>query len=126
MKTLAALILLTLSSTALAAEGSAESGKVVFKKCTACHNAEQATNKVGPHLDGVVGRPAAALADYTNYSDAMKEEGAKGLTWDEATLATYLAGPKKMIPKTRMAFSGLKSEQDIADVIAYLKSVKAQ
>ncbi|MCJ8150935.1 MULTISPECIES: c-type cytochrome [Shinella] len=126
MKTLAALIVLAFSTTALAAEGSAEAGKTVFKKCTACHNIEQAVNKVGPHLDGIVGRQAAALADYTNYSDAMKEQGANGLIWDEATLATYLAGPKKMIPKTRMAFSGLKSEQDIADVIAYLKSVKAQ
>ncbi|MEZ5801886.1 MAG: hypothetical protein R3E51_00235 [Rhizobiaceae bacterium] len=41
---------------------------------------------------------------------------------DEATLAAYLAGPKKMIPKTRMAFSGLKPD-DADDVIAYLRSL---
>lgn len=126
MKTLAALILLALPIAAQAADGSAEAGATVFKKCTACHTAEQATNKVGPHLVGIIDRPVASVADYTNYSPAMKEEAGKGLKWNEATLATYLAGPKKMIPKTRMAFSGLKSEQDIADVIAYLKSVKAQ
>lgn len=125
MKILAALVVLALPVAAQAADGSAQAGAAVFKKCGACHDAEQAVNKVGPNLVGIIGRPAASISDYTSYSPAMKEEAAKGLKWDEAVLATFLAGPKKMIPKTRMTFSGLKSEQDIADVLAYLKSLKA-
>ena len=126
MKHLAVLVFLALPTTAHAAEGSAQAGETVFKKCTACHNAAKPVNKVGPHLVGIVGRPAAALPDYGKYSDAMKEAAAKGLRWDEAALATYLSAPRKMIPKTRMAFVGLKTEQDIADVIAYLNSLKAE
>ena len=126
MKALAFLFAFVMSTPAIAAEGSAEAGATVFKKCTACHNAEEPVNKVGPHLVGILDRPAASLNDYGKYSDAMKAEGSKGLKWDEATLATYLAAPKKMIPKSRMAFSGLKKEQEIADVIAYLKAVQAE
>ncbi|GAA4168177.1 c-type cytochrome [Shinella granuli] len=122
MKSLAVLTVLVLPVAANAADGSAEAGAAVFKKCTACHNAEQPVNKVGPHLVGIIDRPAASLGDYGKYSEAMKAEGGKGLRWDEATLAAYLAGPKKMIPKTRMAFSGLKPD-DADDVIAYLRSL---
>lgn len=118
------LVVLAMPMTANAADGSAEAGATIFKKCTACHSADRPINKVGPHLVGIVGRPAASLADYGKYSEAMKAEGANGLKWDEATLATYLAGPRKMIPKTRMAFSGLKTD-DVNDVIAYLKSLEA-
>ena len=48
---------------------------------------------------------------------AMKEAG---ITWDDTTLDEYLANPKTYIPKNKMAFIGLKDEQDRADVIAYL------
>jgi cytochrome c len=126
MKTYAFLAALLVVPATASAEGTAEAGAVVFRKCTACHSAEESTNKVGPHLVGIVGRPAASLADYTKYSEAMKQVGTEGLIWDETTLVTYLAAPKKMIPKSRMAFSGLKEEQDIADVIAYLKAVGAR
>lgn len=124
MKVIAVVACLSLPIFAHAAEGSVEAGATVFKKCSACHSADRPTNKVGPHLVSIVGRPVAAVADYSKYSDAIKEEGAKGLKWDDATLATYLAAPKMMIPKTRMAFTGLKKEQDVADLIAYLKAVK--
>jgi cytochrome c len=109
-----------------AADGSADAGAALFKKCTACHSADQPVNRVGPHLVGILDRPAASLPDYPRYSDAMKQEGAKGLRWTEATLAAYIAAPRKMIPKTRMTFSGIKSAKDVADIIAYLKSLKAQ
>ncbi|MCP8895204.1 cytochrome c family protein [Shinella daejeonensis] len=105
---------------AIAADARAETD--VFRKCSACHSVAEPVNRVGPHLSGVVGRPAAAVEDYAGYSKAMKEAGAQGVVWDETTLSAYLAAPKTMIPKTRMAFSGLKSQQEIADVIAYLKA----
>lgn len=110
---------LLLGAGAAKAEGDAAAGEKVFNKCRACHNAEEEQNKIGPHLVGVFGREAGALEDY-RYSSAMKESG---ITWDEETLGAYLADPRSYIPGTKMAFAGLKQEQEVADVIAYLQSV---
>ncbi|MCC0057466.1 MAG: cytochrome c family protein [Rhodobiaceae bacterium] len=104
------------------ADGDAAKGENVFKKCRACHEiGEGAKVKVGPVLNGVIGRTAGTSEGFTKYSDAMKEAGAGGLVWNEETLAQYLADPKQFVPKNKMAFAGLKKEDDIADVIAYLK-----
>lgn len=97
----------------------AEAGKAVFKKCLACH-ALDGKNKVGPHLDGVVGRKAGTVEGF-NYSDAMKNSGK---TWDDATLDAYLADPKGNIPGNKMVFVGIKDEKDRKDLIAYLKAPK--
>ena len=101
------------------AAGDAAKGEKVFTKCKACHENEKGVNKVGPTLKGVVGRKAASVADY-KYSDAMLAKGAEGVVWDEATLTAYLPDPKAFVPKTKMAFAGLKKPEDVADVIAYL------
>lgn len=107
-----------LSGSALADE---EKGETVFAKCKACHDIEKGVNKVGPTLKGVVGRKAASVEGY-KYSEAMAAKGAEGLVWDEANLTTYLADPKAFVPKTKMAFAGLKKPEDVADVVAYLKA----
>lgn len=112
--------MMVLTAPALA-EGSAEKGEAVFAKCKACHEVEKGVNKVGPTLKGVVGRKAASVEGY-KYSEAMAAKGAEGVVWDEATLTTYLADPKAFVPKTKMAFAGLKKPEDVADVIAYLKA----
>ncbi|MFB2552834.1 c-type cytochrome [Ensifer soli] len=119
----AALCLAVLSAHALPARaaGDADRGKAVFAKCSACHSIDAPKNRVGPYLMGVVGRAAAQVADY-RYSKAMIAAGEGGLVWDEATLTDYLAGPKAKVPGTKMSFSGLKTPEDIADVIAYLKA----
>jgi cytochrome c len=106
------------------AGGDPKAGAIVFKKCMACHTATEAKSKVGPSLMGVVGRPVATFAGF-KYSDAMKAFGAGGKVWDEPTLTTYLASPKDVVPKTKMAFPGLKKAEDIANVIAYLKDPAA-
>ena len=98
--------------------GDAAAGEAVFKKCHVCHNiGEGAKNMVGPELNGVVGRHSGTVEGY-NYSDANKNSG---LTWDEATLTIYLKNPKAEVPGTKMTFPGLQSEDDIKNVIAYLK-----
>jgi cytochrome c len=99
-----------------AAAGDPAKGANVFKRCGACHVVDKEQNRVGPHLVGVVGRKAGGVESF-KYSDAMKNSG---LTWDEATLDKYLADPKGAIPGNKMAFPGLKNEQERADVIAYL------
>lgn len=116
---LAALGLMGLS-TAGSAQDAAEGAKV-FKKCMVCHTAEDTTNKVGPSLKGIVGRKAASVEGF-KYSDAMLAKAAEGVIWDEATLTTYLPDPKAFVPGTKMVFPGLKNPQDVANIIAYLKT----
>jgi cytochrome c len=112
-----------LASGSAQAAGDAVAGKKVFNKCMACHDAKTEKNKVGPSLLGVIGRTAGTLESYqSKYSDSMKEAGAGGLVWDEATLTPYLRDPKAVVPKTKMAFPGLKDDADIANVIAYLSA----
>ena len=103
------------------AEGDAAKGEKVFAKCKACHEVEKGVNKVGPTLKGLVGRKAASVEGY-KYSEAMIAKGAEGVVWDEATLTAYLPDPKGFVPKTKMAFAGLKKPEEVADVIAYLKA----
>ena len=98
----------------------AASGEKVFKRCKACHYADQAKNKTGPHLVNVIGRKAGSIEGY-KYSKAMREAD---LVWDEPTLTEYLKAPKKFLQGTKMAFAGLKKETDIENVIAYLKTQK--
>jgi cytochrome c len=117
----AALVAATLFTVPAQAEGDAALGEKVFLKCKACHEVEKGVNKVGPTLKGVVGRKAASVPDY-KYSEAMTAKGAEGVVWDEATLTTYLPDPKAFVPKTKMAFAGLKKPEDVANVIAYLKA----
>jgi cytochrome c len=93
-------------------------GEKVFSKCKICHQiGEGAKNMVGPVLNGVVGRPAGSYEGY-HYSDANKNSG---ITWDEAALKEYLKDPKAKVPGTKMVFPGLKSDDDINNVLAYLK-----
>ena len=100
----------------------AAAGGQAFKKCKACHQiGDGAKNAVGPALTGIVGRKAGTYPDY-GYSDANKNSG---LTWDEATLTVYLKDPKAKVPGTKMSFPGLQSDDDVANVIAYLKTFPA-
>jgi cytochrome c len=102
--------------------GHPDAGAVVFKKCMACHQVGPgAQNGIAPVLNGVVGRPAGQYPNY-NYSSANKNSG---LVWNERTLADYLRAPAKVVPGTKMIFSGLKKDQEISDVIAYLKQFAA-
>ena len=105
-----------LAGTAVA-QGDPAKGEKVFVRCKACHVVDQAQNRVGPHLIGLFGREAGAVEDF-KYSDAMKNAG---IVWDEATLDAYLADPRGYIAGNKMAFPGLKKEDERADVIAYLK-----
>jgi cytochrome c len=104
------------------ANGDAEKGERVFNKCKACHAVgEDAKNRVGPVLNGIVGSPAASNPDF-NYSDAMIEAGENGLVWDEESLSEYLAKPRDYVEGTKMSFAGLRKEEEIENVIAYLQT----
>ena len=117
-ETLDAALALAASPSGSSAAGDAAAGEVKYKACRICHQiGENARNFVGPVLNGVVGRKAGSVPGY-NYSDANKNSA---LIWDEGNLAKYLKTPRAVVPGTRMAFPGMSNEDDIADVIAYLK-----
>ncbi|MCG8695880.1 MAG: cytochrome c family protein [Minwuiales bacterium] len=107
----------TLGSAAMAADGDAAKGKKVYNKCKACHVVDAEKNRVGPHLKGLIGRMAGTVEGY-KYSKANKESG---ITWTEQVLFEYLENPKKYMKGTKMAFPGLRKEQDRWNVIAYIK-----
>jgi cytochrome c len=87
----------------------------------ACHAIGEPANKTGPHLVGIVGRPVASVEGYA-FSEAMKEFAKTTPTWDEAILSTYLENPRKLVPKSKMAFPGLKKPEERDNLIAFLKS----
>ena len=118
---LAAIALLAASSPAALAAGDVEKGKAVFKRCQVCHVHDTKTNKVGPHLGDVAGRKAGSVEGF-KYSDAMKKKGEEGLVWTDENLAAYLKDPKGFVPGNKMVFVGIKKDDELADVIAYLKS----
>jgi cytochrome c len=82
------------------ADGNPEAGAIVFKKCL-CHAVGNgAKNKVGPELNGIVGRKVATAPGF-NYSAAFKAKAAEGWAWDERHLTEYLANPKAYVKGTR-------------------------
>jgi len=98
-------------------------GKTSFNKCLACHSiGEGAKNKVGPELNGLDGRKSGSAPDY-NYSDANKNSG---ITWNEAVFKEYIKDPKAKIPGTKMAFAGIKSENEINNLWAYVSQFDAE
>lgn len=102
---------------AAAAQGDPGKGEKVFNKCKTCHEIKDEKNKVGPHLVGIFGRPAGGVEGF-KYSDAMKSSD---IVWDDETMAAYLKDPKGYIPGNRMVFPGLRKDEEIADLLAYLQ-----
>jgi cytochrome c len=60
------------------------------------------------------------------YSADMVEKGAAGLVWIGEALRGYTANPKRIVPKGNMAFAGLRNEQQVSDVIAYLQKASVE
>jgi len=114
-------LLLSLGSTIAQAQDAAN-GEKVFAQCRACHQiGPTAKNAVGPILNGLIARKAGTVEGY-NYSPANKNSG---ITWDEATFSEYIKDPKAKVPGTKMIYAGLKDEQRIKDLLAYLKQFDA-
>jgi cytochrome c len=105
----------------LLAKADPAQGEKVSKICSSCHTfAKGEPNRIGPNLNGVVGRSRASVADFT-YSDALKAKGGK---WDSSALNEFLWSPQKAIPGTKMTFAGLPKAEDRAAIIKWLESQK--
>ena len=108
------ILLFQMSSPGEAADTAA--GQTQFNKCKICHSLEAGKNMVGPDLHAIFGRKAGT-ADGFAYSEAMKKSG---IVWDDDTLTKYLREPKDTVPGGKMAFPGIKDDQQLADLLAYL------
>jgi cytochrome c len=106
----------------LLAAANADSGRQVAQRaCASCHNFVQGgPNGVGPNLYGIVNRNHAAVEGF-NYSAANR--ALSGKPWDYEALNAFIAKPSAAMPGTRMAYAGLSSTSQRADVIAYLRSL---
>ena len=95
----------------------AAAGQALFARCRICHTMQAgAPNTVGPNLHDVFGRKAGTY-DSSAYSEAMKNSG---IVWDDDTLRKYLSNPKDFVPGNKMAFPGIKDENQLSDLLAYL------
>jgi cytochrome c len=117
---LASVVILASAGSALAQDLAA--GETSFKKCLPCHAVgADAKNKVGPVLNGLEGRKSGTIEGY-NYTDANKNSG---ITWTEAEFKDYIKDPRAKIKGTKMVFAGIKSENEITNLWAYLKQFDA-
>ena len=98
--------------------GNAAAGKAAFAQCSTCHVVQEGVNKIGPSLHGIVGRKAGAATGFS-YSAA---NAAIGITWTKENLFQFLENPQRVVPKTKMIFTGIKDAQKRADIIAYLEN----
>ena len=118
---LASIAILARAAPQPASAQDAAAGQRVFNQCRACHTINEGGRAgVGPNLHGVVGRKAAAIEGF-RYSPSMRQKAEGGLTWTEEDLRAYLRNPKEVVPAGSMAFPGLRNEQKLNDLIAYLK-----
>lgn len=101
--------------------GDAARGAALWVQCKSCHQVGAgAESRIGPHLNGLFGRPAAGLDDF-RYSNGFKRAGANGLEWHADTLADFLENPRRLVTGTRMSYRGMKDAGEIADMLAYLR-----
>lgn len=119
----ASLTLMAVGFMGQAAHADATAGEALFKsRCANCHSLTPGQSSIAPDLTGVVGRKAGSLKDY-RYSAAL--HGAS-FVWTPAKLNEWLASPHNAAPETEMAFPGLKSEKERADVVEFLEQRRAK
>ena len=100
----------------------AQKGEQVFAVCQPCHAiGPDAANKLGPELNGLDGRHSGSVSGYA-YSDANKKSG---LVWNQSTFTEYIQNPQAKVPGTKMFFAGIKDQQQIKDLWAYLSQFDA-
>ena len=105
--------------------GDAQRGEDLFGRCAVCHSPEPGKQKSGPSLAGVVGRLVGSVEGYYGYSPAMQARGQAGVVWTPEDLQAFLADPRGVVPGTRMAAPlGQMDETDLADLVAYLQTLK--
>jgi cytochrome c len=95
-------------------------GERQVAQCASCHTFDAGgANRIGPNLHDVFGRVVASHAGF-EYSEPMHEHGG---SWDYLALNDFLLSPATVVRGTKMAFAGIRRDQDRVAVIAYLRSI---
>ncbi len=112
----------TLAMTFPAVAADPAAGRTVFQRqCATCHiDTAEGPRRLGPTMFGIVGRKTGAVEGF-RYTDANRQAG---FVWTGPKLDEYLKNPRAVIPGTNMAFAGMRSDKDRADLVAYLESLK--
>lgn len=108
------------SPVAAASVAAADGKPAAFAQCAACHSVEPGKHGIGPSLAGVYGTKAGEISGYA-FSEKLL---ASGLTWDDATLDQWLAGPMKLVPGTKMSYAGMADAAKRKELIEYMKTLK--
>jgi cytochrome c len=107
----------------LAAANPQNGQTIAQRQCAACHSFNDGGRSgVGPNLWNIVGAPHAHAAGF-NYSAVIA--GMRDKPWEYEELNKFIAAPRAYAPGTRMAFNGIASVNQRADLIAYLRSLAA-
>lgn len=113
-----ALVLCIAVSPAFASGGDAARGQRLFDNCAACHSLTPNRNMTGPSLAELWNRKAGGLASFSRYSDALKSSN---IVWNDKTLDEWITDPQHLVPGNDMPFQGIKSAEQRADLLAFLK-----
>ena len=105
------------------ANGQIEAGAALWaRECAACHAlSPDAPPGIGPHLAGIIDRPAASVAGFA-YSPALVEAGAAGLVWELPALDALIENPAGLLPGNRMGYAGIPDAMTRAGLLAFLES----
>jgi cytochrome c len=106
----------------LLASADPAAGQKASKRCATCHTfTDGGANKIGPNLWGIVGKDKGSVSGF-DYSDDLEEMAGN---WSYDDLNAFLAKPKEYLPGTKMNFAGIKSVEDRAAIIAYMRQQSA-
>lgn len=98
-------------------------GEKLYKRCRTCHTLnENGANKSGPNLFGIFGATAGQNPKF-RYSKTMKESG---LVWTDENLAAFLKKPSKFMPGNSMSFAGFRNDDDVTQLLEYLRQKTAK
>lgn len=112
-----------MSAESMLANPQIEEGARLYRRCASCHEiGPDARNKVGPHLNEILGRPAASI-DGFRFSRALTAMADEGLIWEADTLDAFLLRPSDFVLGTRMSFSGVEKDSDRENLILYLATL---
>ena len=89
--------------------------------CRACHRLQVRLHGDGPHLAGLMGRPAGSASGY-EFSSVLGL--LDGIVWSPSTLAWFLANPNEFAPGTSMPSQDI-SEAEIAAIVDFIAQAQA-